>query len=425
MAACIRAYCDSVHSALVEANGDWGDVTVTQALESADTAYLKKCLGDNHQTTDRTKVVTCIQNFRHRLRDEYTHMFGKDDAGLAEFLLTETDLPLTEQAAFLEMSQSRRLKAVKIAPYRVLPDSCWGGATWRALGCSSDISKERTALRQNQRREVYPTVYDPVGLHTRIGKVTTDLLSTLECPMLSDFEGNLQARRLLARLLAMSLYGMGCARFTDITPGLASKIGGERANNIDQVFELHAGCVRFMHVSKTGCERARWRICLFDTALCVRITTFLRSRFDEIAALTIQCPNWIQRALQTRNGYYRAWEDVHPERYAVVPASFHCTPYCFKHLGLSLLPSLFHVTSVLAVRTDIFACQCGHTDRTSINSYGVFDVCQEQYTMPRKSVQLSASGLFVGDRPVVPTACAEIVSRGGKKRKSDDATDCR
>ena len=125
MAACIRAYCDSVHSALVEANGDWGDVTVTQALESADTAYLKKCLGDNHQTTDRTKVVTCIQNFRHRLRDEYTHMFGKDDAGLAEFLLTETDLPLTEQAAFLAMSQSRRLKAVKIAPYRVLPDSCW------------------------------------------------------------------------------------------------------------------------------------------------------------------------------------------------------------------------------------------------------------------------------------------------------------
>ena len=425
MAACIRAYCNSVHSALVEANGDWGDVAVTQALESADTAYLQKCLGDDPYSKDRTKVVTCIQNFRHRLRDEYTNMYGKDDAGLSEFLLTETDLPLTEQATFIAMSQSRRLKAVKHAPYRVLPDSCWGGVGWRALGCSSEISKERTALRQNQRREVYPIVFNPVGLDRRIKEVATDLLSTLEYPAFSDFNGNLQARRHLARLLAVSLYGMGCARFTDITPGLASKTGGERASDLDQIFELHAGCIRYMHVSKTGCERARWRICLFDRALCMRITTFLRSRFDEIAVLALQHPNWIQRALQTRNGHYSAWEGVHPERYAVVPASFHCTPYSFKHLGLSLLPSLFHVTSVLAVRTDIFACQCGHTDRTSINSYGIFDVCQDQYTMPRKSVQLSASGLFVGDRPVVPTACAEIVSRGGKKRRGDDATDCR
>ena len=64
----------------------------------------------------------------------------------------------------------------------------------------------------------------------------------------------------------------GCARFADITPGLASKIGGERANDIDQVFELHAGCIRFMHVSTTGCEQARWRICLFDIALSWRRT---------------------------------------------------------------------------------------------------------------------------------------------------------
>ena len=91
--AVIRAYCEGIHGALVEANGDWADVTVTQALESADTAYLKKCLGDNHQAADRTKVVTCIQNFRHRLRDEYTNMFGKADAGLAAFLLTTTDPP--------------------------------------------------------------------------------------------------------------------------------------------------------------------------------------------------------------------------------------------------------------------------------------------------------------------------------------------
>ena len=99
---------------------------------------------------------------------------------------------------------------------------------------------------------MYQTVFDPVGLDRRTKEVVTDLLSTLEYPAFSDFKNNLQARRHLAQLLAVSLYGMGCARFTDITPGLASKTGGERANDLGQVFELHAGCIRFVHVSKTG-----------------------------------------------------------------------------------------------------------------------------------------------------------------------------
>ena len=152
MAACIRAYCDSVHRALVEANGDWGDATVTQALESADTAYLQRCLGDDPGSIDRTKVVTCIQNFRHRLRDEYTNMFGKDDAGLAEFLLTETDPPLTEQAAVIAMPQSRRLKAVKHAPFSVLPGLCWGGG-WMACA--------RLFVGDNQRTHGTPTKSAP------------------------------------------------------------------------------------------------------------------------------------------------------------------------------------------------------------------------------------------------------------------------
>ena len=395
MAACIRAYCASVNSALVEANGDWEDVTITRALEMTDAAYLQKCLGDDPHSKDRMKVVTCIQNFRHRLRDEYTNMFGKGDAGLVEFLLTETDLSLTKQATFVAMPQSRRLKAVKHAPYSVLPGSCWGGVGWRAIGCSSEISKERTALRQNQRREVYPAVHDPIGLDRRIKEVANDLLSTLEYSAFSDFKGNLQARRHLARLLALSLYGMGCARFTDITPGLASMTGGERAKNLDQVFELHAGCIRFMHVSKTGCERARWRVCLFDTALSMRIATFLRSRFDEIAALAFQHHNWIQRTLQTHNGFYSAWEGVHPERYAMVPVSFHCTPHCFKHLGLSVLMGLFHFTSVLAVRTDILPANVVTlTARLSIHM--AYSMCAKSNTRclasPPSSLQVAFRG---------------------------------
>ena len=189
-----------------------------------------------------------------------------------------------------------------------------------------------------------------------------------------------------------------------------------------QVYELHAGCVRYFRVSKTQCERARWCICLFNETLCARITTFRRSRFDDITVLTMSQPNWIQRVLQTRRGSYCAWEGLHPERYAVVPTTFSMTPYCFKHLGLSLLPSLYHVTSVHAIRTDVFACQLGHGNwnRSSVANYGIFDMCVEQHTLPSKAVQISESGLYICDRPIVPRT--EFII--GNKRKHDAADSC-
>ena len=96
----LRAFCEDIHSAVTEANHDWSDVTVTTALDRADDAYLTKIHGADHHLVDRTKLVTCIQNWRHRLRDEYTRLYGKDDEGLVEYLATTNLLP-AEQAAFV------------------------------------------------------------------------------------------------------------------------------------------------------------------------------------------------------------------------------------------------------------------------------------------------------------------------------------
>ena len=108
----LRAFCEDIHSAVTEANHDWSDVTVTTALDRADDAYLTKIHGVDHHLVDRTKIVTCIQNWRHRLRDEYTRLYGKDDEGLVEYLATTNLLP-AEQAAFVAMTQSRRLKSIR------------------------------------------------------------------------------------------------------------------------------------------------------------------------------------------------------------------------------------------------------------------------------------------------------------------------
>ena len=108
-----------------------------------------------------------------------------------------------------------------------------------------------------------------------------------------------------------------------------------------------------------------------------------------------------------------------------------------------------HLSSVLLIASSILAFHCSRVSSTSrvslpfvltflpasvatltarLSIHMVFSTCAKSNTRCLASPPSSrpvASGLFVGDRPVVPTACAEIVSRGGKKRKGDDATDCR
>lgn len=416
--ASLGGFCETIRRVYEDAQ-DWSDDRVARALEEIDRAYLHRCHGERE--VSRTQVVTCIQNFRHRLRQQYVNLYGKDDDGLAHHLAATNLLTVQEQQAFLGMTQSQRLKAVKSAPYSHLTDASWGGTAWRTLGCPTELSNERSALRQGQRRDAYPLVYNPIGLGNRIVEVATELVDTLENWSLTDFETNLQSRRLLARLLSLSLYGMGCPRFTDLVPGLACCIGGSRAESIDDVYELHAGSIRYFHVSKTGCERARWRICLFPNDLCTRVTELLRSRFAEIMAMSMRQPAWIQRCLQTRKGNFCAWTDIHLERYAIVPTSFSCTPYCFKHVGLSLLPSFYYITNVIALRGDILSTQLGHFDwsRHTVANYGIFEVCPEEYTVPSKCIQMSDRGLYITDRVVAPVATtdAEIVARSKKRRR--------
>ena len=152
----LRAFCEDIHRAVAEANHDWSDASVATALDQADNAYLTKCHGIDHQSVDRTKIVTCIQNWRHRLRGEYTRLYGKDDAGLVDYLATANLLP-TEKAAFVAMTQSRRLKSAKSAPYTDIPGACWGGAPWRALGCARRTSagSERHCDRPNAGRRTH------------------------------------------------------------------------------------------------------------------------------------------------------------------------------------------------------------------------------------------------------------------------------
>ena len=419
--ASLRGFCETIRRVYEDAGYDWSDDTVVRALEEVDRAYLQRFHGERE--VSRTQVVTCIQNFRYRLRQEHITLYGIGDEGLAQHLAATNLLTAQEQQAFLAMTQSRRLKAAKSAPYSHLTDASWGGMAWRTLGCPTELHNERSTLRQGQRREAYPLVYDPVGLGKRIVEVATELVGTLENWSLTEFETNLQSRRLLARLLSTSLFGMGCPRFTDLVPGMACRVGGGRAETIDDVYELHAGSIRYFHVSKTGCERARWRICLFPNGLCTPITELLRSRFAEIMALSMRQSAWIQRCLQTRKGNYCAWEGIHLERYAIVPTTFSCTPYCFKHVGLSLLPSLYYITNVIALRTDILACQVGHFDwsRNTVTNYGIFEVCPEQYTVPDKCIMMSDRGLYITDRLVAPAATSdantEIVARSKKRRR--------
>ena len=234
-----------------------------------------------------------------------------------------------------------------------------GGDAWRKLG-ASEISRERTALRQNLRHEAYPLAFNTKGLHGRVVSVAYELVSTLEFHNLIDYQDNLQSRRILARLLSLSLYGLGTARFSDATPGLATKIGGALASNMGEVLERHARCVRYFHISKTSCERARWRVCLFPHDLCNRIIALFDDQFAAIASLAAHQPNWIQRALATKRGHFLAWEGIDLDSFAIVPVTWRSVPYAFKHLGLSMLPHIFHVTSVLSVRGDVLAYQLGH-----------------------------------------------------------------
>ena len=299
------------------------------------------------------------------------------------------------------MTQSRRLQAVRFEPYNNIPDEVWGGHQWRKLGCPAALSRERTELRVAVEREKYPIVFDVQGLHDAIVHVATELVTELEETPILDDPG---PRRSLARLMSLSLYGLGSCRFKDLVPGHASTVGGELAATLDEVCEYHAsGTIRFMHISKTNTSLKLWRIALFPRFLCTRILSLLRARFDDIAAITARDDAWIQHALPTNRTAPPAYQGIDIEQYAL-PDGCSLSPYSPKHLSVSLLPHLYRVSTVHLTRTDILATQMGHVDfnRRSVASYCTWEVREEQTVLPAKTVQLNTAGLYITDTPILP-----------------------
>ena len=215
--------------------------------------------------------------------------------------------------------------------------------------------------------------------------------------MIADFEWQRAEHGGFWRgLLALSLYGMGCARFTDIVPGgLASKSAAvARASRCRPgVSSYMLGAFATCTYQKTGCERARWRICLFDeSALHAYYDVSPFSRFDDIAVLdtaatqldsacicrpetgiVLRVGGCASRAIRTGAGYRSD-----------------CTPYSFKHLR--------SVVAAKPLSTSRVSTHCpysisshvnvGHIDwnRTSVQIYGIFDVCvEQQHTTPFES----------------------------------------
>ena len=391
-------YTTAIHSALMECDGDWSDPRVEQALTAADLGHVRSLHGDDPMI-NRQQELTCIQNMRTRLRDQYCFDYGNDDSRLASYLST-TELTTDEQKTFTNMTQSRRLQAVRFEPYNNIPDEMWGGHQWRKLGCPAALSRDRTELRMAVEREKYPIVFDVQGLHDAIVHVATELVTELEeSPVLDDP----RSRRSLARLMSLSLYGLGSCRSKDLVPGHASTVGGELAANIDEVCEYHAsGTIRFMHISKTNTGLKLWRIALFPRVLCDRILGLLRARFDDIAAITARDANWITHALPTNRTAPPAYQGIDIDRYAL-PDGCSLSPYSFKHLSVSLLPHLYRVSTVHLLRTDILATQMGHVDfnRRSVASYCTWEVREEQTVLPAKTVQLNAAGLYVTDTQIL------------------------
>ena len=63
-------YTTAIHRVLMdECNGDWSDPRVEQALIVSDSEYVHSLYGDG--PISRQKEVTCIQNMRTRLRNQY------------------------------------------------------------------------------------------------------------------------------------------------------------------------------------------------------------------------------------------------------------------------------------------------------------------------------------------------------------------
>ena len=137
--AALHPYAHRIHGAIVRANGDWDSEDVARTLDECDQEYLAKCHGERTDV-ERSQVLTCLHNFRHRTCEEYVKLFGKGYEGLAEYLAATNMLTQEEQDAFVNMTQSKRLRAVRLHPFNHITDACWGGRRVAQARCVRNFS---------------------------------------------------------------------------------------------------------------------------------------------------------------------------------------------------------------------------------------------------------------------------------------------
>ena len=114
-------------------NGDWQHERIMALLSEFDEAHVTKCQTEaarRGKEFTRRSELECRQNFRIRLRDEYTQLNGRGDDGLEEHMASMNSLDPELAEAFRSMTQSNRLRAIRYdAAFKCFDDAPWGGGT--------------------------------------------------------------------------------------------------------------------------------------------------------------------------------------------------------------------------------------------------------------------------------------------------------
>ena len=176
---------------------------------------MQKVYVQRWKACSRLSELECRQNIQTCLRDEYTERNSRGDGGLEDHMTSMNGLDPGVAERFRSMTQSDRLKAIRHDPaFSCFNDAPWGGLQWRVLGCPTDVASERTQIIRARRKNAHPIIFDPIGLHGHICGVANAIVERLESRE-CDLTPSTSDRGLIATLLALSLYGLGSARFCD------------------------------------------------------------------------------------------------------------------------------------------------------------------------------------------------------------------
>ena len=404
-------FCNQVNAAQVASNGDWACDSITALMNKFDDdAFRTSREKKRKEKWTRLKGLRAISNRRTEVRQEYCKLFGNGDELLND-AVEGLDAALVEK--FLSADQSKRLKLTKDPRYAAFVNMPWGAAQWKTLGCPTAISNEITSLRGEIEREKLieitslrgddeheeheelcasqcPIIHSPIELHERIVDIAQQVCTDLEGDGDTNTPGG---RRQWARLIAFSVYALGGPRFCDIIPGKANAHDGSIATCMDDVLEHQGQRVRYYYISKSYNAEAKWRVALFPVSLVARILSLYNNHFTALECLTKASPKWVASSLENRGGRSHAFTGIDFDSYGDTDG-YVLTPYRFKHLGVSLMSSLFYVTNAHSRYVAIHAIQIGHVDTGSVAKYLIFEV-DRTGSLPTQQIRLGDDGLYL------------------------------